>query len=86
VPPLIGESMRIKILAFAAICLVAGCSSKSIPDVPDPHNIVVDGNKMTQQLFVEKYCADQTDNETCVKVRRAMVGDSTKSKSGPTRF
>lgn len=76
---------------IAAIVLVAfgtalsGCGS-SVPKVDDPHNIVVDGKPMTQGEFVEKYCSGKTDEETCVKVRRAAFADSSRDKNGTPRF
>lgn len=78
-----------RILTVGAIAvLLVGCAPEPdpVPPVDDPRNIVVDGQSMTAQAFVEKYCTDKTGHETCVKVRRAAVADSTKSKSGATRF
>jgi len=77
--------MKKIILAGLVSALAVGCG-KQIPSVDDPNNIVVAGESMTQQAFVEKYCNDQTQHETCVKVRRAMVAGSTRSKSGVARF
>jgi hypothetical protein len=66
--------------------VVVGCSPDPVPTVDDPRNIVVDGQSMTPQAFVEKYCSDKAGHETCIKVRRAMVADATKSKNGAARF
>lgn len=78
-----------RVLTVASLaCVLAACAPEAdpVPQVADPRNIVVDGQAMTAQAFVEKYCADKTGHETCVKVRRAMVADATKSKSGAARF
>lgn len=77
--------MKKMIFASALVLLVAGCKD-NVPHVDDPRNIVVAGQPMTPRTFVDKYCDSETDNENCVKVRRAMVADSTKSKSGVVRF
>jgi hypothetical protein len=77
--------MKTIILAGTLMLLVAGCNDK-VPHVDDPRNIVVSGQPMTPRSFVDKYCAGETDNENCVKVRRAMAADSTKSKNGIARF
>lgn len=78
-----------RILMVATIAgLLVGCAPEPdpVPSVDDPRNIVVDGQPMTPRAFVDKYCADKTGHETCVKVRRVMGADATKSKSGPARF
>lgn len=59
-----------------ALALTA-CSS-GVPTVADPHNIVVDGQKMTQAAFLEKYCAGKATDATCVAVTKAMSADSTR--------
>jgi hypothetical protein len=61
------------------VLLLAACGEKdTVPKVEDPHNIVVDGAAMKQNEFLKKYCEGKTQHETCVKVQRAMVQDSTK--------
>jgi hypothetical protein len=72
---------------MAVAAALAGCSDP-VPSVPDPvpKQIAVDGETLTQQQFAEKYCADQTNHETCIKVRRAMVAGATRSDSGAKRF
>jgi hypothetical protein len=77
--------MKNVIFASGVALLVIGCSD-SVPNVQDPHNIVVAGEPMTQQRFLEKYCAGKTQHETCNKVYRAMIADSTYSKHGVARF
>lgn len=66
-------------LAASAILAIAlsGCADK-VPQVDDPHHIVVNGTPMKPMEFLAKYCEGKTDNETCVKVQRAMLQDSTK--------
>lgn len=78
-----------RLLTVATVAtLLVGCAPEKdpVPQVADPRNIVVDGQPMTAQAFVERYCADKTGHETCVKVRRSMVADATKSKNGAARF
>jgi hypothetical protein len=79
--------MKISSLATALIALavVNGCSD-SVPHVADPHNIVVDGQSMTQQSFLMKFCSGKKDNETCLRVGQAMAIDAVRSKDGPARF
>jgi hypothetical protein len=72
---------------FASIIplLAIGCGDP-VPLIQDPHNVIVAGQPMTQQAFLEKYCAGKNQHETCNKVYRAMIADSTKSKNGVVRF
>lgn len=65
------------LMALLPLLLLAACKDE-VPKVDDPHNIVVDGKPITQLAFVNKYCMETATNETCVKVRRAMLQDSTK--------
>ena len=71
--------------AVAAALVMTGCSD-GVPKVADPHNIVVDGKPMTQRQFLDAYCAGKKNSETCLVVAKAMIGDGTRSKSGPARF
>ena len=62
--------------------IMSACS-KSVPDVPDvqdPHNIVVDGKKMLQKDFLEKYCVVKPTYPTCLKVNHAKIQDETKGE------
>jgi hypothetical protein len=56
---------------------IAGCSN-NVPEISDPHNIIVDGKKMTQAEFLEIYCQGQSGNTTCLKVLQAKHKDSTR--------
>jgi hypothetical protein len=67
------------------VAVLSGCSDP-VPQVADPHNIVVSGQPMTQQEFLLKFCSGKVDNETCLKVSQAMALDSGRSKDGPARF
>jgi|APEBP8051072661_1049379.scaffolds.fasta_scaffold00625_9 uncharacterized protein YcfL len=60
--------------------LLAACGDDGVPKVEDPHNIVVDGQPMTQAAFIEKYCAGKADNATCMTVLAAKRQDSTRGK------
>ncbi len=69
-----------KKLWFAALstaALLTACSD-DVPTVEDPHNVVVDGEKMTQADFLQKHCVAKTGNENCEKVKNAMSKDATK--------
>jgi hypothetical protein len=69
-----------KFAIFAAVFTLTACSQGDVPSVEDPHNIVMDGKKITQQEFLQKYCVSNPANETCAKVRNAMSLDSTKGQ------
>lgn len=69
--------MRLWIAVIPAL-LLAACGDDGVPKVEDPHNIVVDGQKMTQTDFIKKYCLGKSNNETCMKVLQASEHDSTR--------
>lgn len=75
------------ILFTAAAAALSGCGN-DVPAVSDPvpEKISVGDQTLTQQQFLDKYCAGKTSNETCVKVSRAMVAGSTRSTTGVKRF
>lgn len=77
--------MKCIISTIVLFLVLVGCGD-SVPNVQDPRNIVVAGQAMTQQQFLEKYCAGKTQNQTCNKVHRAMMFDSTHSAHGVGRF
>lgn len=80
------NTIRISVVASVALLLTA-CSDR-VPPVEDPvpKQIVVGNETFTQQQFIDKYCNDKTQDETCLKVRRAMVAGSTRSNGAPVRF
>ena len=63
--------------AIGAAIFVSACSD-GVPNVEDPHNIVVNGIHMTQAEFLETYCTGKSNNETCGKVVIAKHKDSTR--------
>jgi hypothetical protein len=65
------------VLALFPSLILAACGN-GVPKVSDPHNIVVDGQKMTQANFLQTYCVGKVGNETCDKVKNAMSRDATK--------
>ena len=69
-----------KLAVFLAFFILTACSQDEVPSVEDPHHIMMDGNKITQQEFLKKYCVSKPENETCAKVRNAMSLDSTKGQ------
>ena len=64
---------------FAMMVLLSACGD-GVPAVADPHNIVINGEKIHQIDFIKKYCVDKPGNQTCMKVRNAMVLDETKGE------
>ena len=74
--------MKKHLSIFILIGLLSACSDSipEIPEVSDPHNIIVNGTKMKQLEFIKKYCVSQPAHQTCNKVRNAMVLDSTKGE------
>jgi hypothetical protein len=70
--------MKKILLAASFLPLVlAGCDS-AVPNVQNPHNIVVNGEKMTQAAFLKKYCTGDGYGKTCMAVQQAMRSDATK--------
>ena len=46
---------------------------QEVPHVDDPHNIVVNGEEMSQAAFLEKYCIRKESDPTCSKVLNAAT-------------
>ena len=68
-----------KIALIVVGLFVSTYSNAEIPSVENPHNIIVDGRKITQLEFLQRYCSStkmKESNETCDKVRHAMSSDS----------
>lgn len=68
------------IVALLSLC-ATGCSSKTdgdgVPEVADyhsPHD--ADGQPMTGMQFVERYCQDKPNNQTCLGVDKQRIFDS----------
>lgn len=72
--------MKYRLYAALLGVLVLSACGDNVPTVEDPHNIVVDGKKMKQADFLEKYCAGKGGNETCIKVLQAKQKDSTRGE------
>ena len=66
------------LLAVSMTVMLVGCSGSSVPKVADAHHIVIDGVEIKQMEFLKNYCEGKTADETCTKVQRAMIQDSTK--------
>ncbi|WP_333878393.1 hypothetical protein [Methylobacter sp.] len=76
---------NICIIALFTTVLLTACSKDEtpkdeVPKVEDPHNIVIDGQKMTQANFLQKYCVGKVNNENCAIVGNAMGMDATKGE------
>ena len=60
-----------------AIWLLSGivvlACGQEVPSVDDPHNIVVNGEKMSQADFLDKYCIGKENHPTCSKVLDAAT-------------
>ena len=72
-----------KIIAIIGVVCLSACD-QGVPKVEDPHNVVVDGKKMTQWEFLDKYCVEQVADPTCSRVRHAGRKDSL--RGGVPRF
>ena len=46
---------------------------REVPHVDDPHNIVVNGEEMSQAAFLNKYCTEKIEDPTCSKVLDAAT-------------
>jgi hypothetical protein len=85
---MINQMTKFTCVLFTVVAAVLSGCGNDVPAVPDPvpEKISVNDQMLTQQQFLEKYCAGKTSNETCVKVSRAMVAGSTRSSTGAPRF
>jgi PBP1b-binding outer membrane lipoprotein LpoB len=81
-----GKVKMKKILTVTLLTIFLAACSDDVPKVEDPHNVIVDGQKMMQADFLQKYCVGTELNETCARVKNAMAMDSTRSSSGIKRF
>jgi len=52
-----------------------------VPRVDNPHDVVVDGQNITQANFLQKYCINKEENENCIKVQNAMALDTIEGNS-----
>lgn len=59
-------------IATASIFTMTACD-QGVPKVEDLNNVEVNGQQMTQQTFLDKYCAGKIAEETCMKVTDAMM-------------
>ena len=71
---------KILFLVPAIIGLLSACTD-DVPTVDDPHNIVINGEKIKQTDFIKKYCIDKPTNGTCLKVEHAISQDATKGEA-----
>ena len=62
----------IRALWLLPALVVAACGQE-VPHVDDPHNIVVNGEEMSQADFLDKYCIGKENNPTCSKVLDAAT-------------
>ncbi|SOD39907.1 hypothetical protein [Nitrosovibrio sp. Nv4] len=46
---------------------------REVPQVDDPHNIVVNGKEMSQAAFLDKYCIRKENHPTCSEVLNAAT-------------
>lgn len=61
-----------KLIILLVVSLMTSACNQGVPQVDDPNNIVVNGEKMPQWKFLNKYCVKQAADPTCSKVRHAM--------------
>lgn len=69
--------MRNPSLLLSLAVLLAACG-EAIPEVKDPHRIVVDGQPMSASAFLKRYCQGQVMHPSCVAVSRVLVADATR--------
>ena len=62
----------IRALLLLPALVVVACGPE-VPHVDDPHNIVVNGEEMSQADFLDKYCVGKEKNPTCSKVLDAAT-------------
>lgn len=67
-------------LIVAGIGMLSAACSKSAPTVEDAQNIVIDGVKLSQGDYLEKYCRGLEDDPSCIKVRTAKLQSSTRGE------
>ena len=72
-----------KSLALLMLLTLLTACNEGIPSIDDPHNIIVDGQKMKQDEFLEKFCVAKLNNETCLKVQAAYSQDMAKPTTVP---
>lgn len=70
--------LHLKLISSVVMTLLLVACKNDVPNVEDPHNIVIDNQKMTQAAFLEKYCASKSNDENCMKVLQAKQHDSTR--------
>lgn len=70
--------MKTKKSIFVTSLLILTACEGRVPEVSNPENIVIDGKHMSKMEFINKYCNDKLTNETCIKVKRAEIMNSTK--------
>lgn len=71
--------MKYRVIAAVLVALIlAACGDDGVPAVADPHKVVVDGKPMTQSEFLNRYCVNKPQNDTCAAVGKAMREDATR--------
>lgn len=51
--------------------VIACACDNGVPQVDDPNNIVINGEKMSAPAFLEKYCIGKEADSSCSKVLEA---------------
>lgn len=69
---------KLLIMCYALFAL-AGCGD-DVPKVQNPHNIVIDGKKLTHAEYLDKFCVGKANNGTCLSVLQAKKKDSTRGE------
>lgn len=72
--------MKINIVAPLILASTLTACGDGVPEISDPQHIVINGKNMSKMEFINEYCNDKVINETCTKVRRAELQESTKGK------
>ena len=74
----------IRALWLLPALVVAACGQE-VPHVDDPHNIVVNGEEMSQADFLDKYCIGKESHPTCSKVVDAATRNMLDQARDPSK-
>ena len=76
--------MKSIFVSVMTVLALVGCGD-DVPKVQDPTQIVIRGKLVSQQEFLKTYCQGKDDNDTCLRVSKAMSADSVKAGQGMAR-
>ena len=65
--------------------MVVFACDREVPNVGDPNNIIVNGEKMSQTDFLNKYCIEKEDDPICSEVLDAATINIIDRVRGPNK-